>query len=124
MHCPELIPEPTAANSVLGITDGVIVDIGGGTTGIAIFEDGRVVYTADEATGGTHISLVIAVADMSFEAAEAQKKDPCTAISAFPDCPPRDGERWARSSKNTSGVTMHNRSPWLAGQVSSRGSMA
>ena len=85
MLCPELIPEPTAANSVLGITDGVIVDIGGGTTGIAIFTDGRVVYTADEATGGTHMSLVIAGgAGISFEAAEAQKKDPAQQARLFP----------------------------------------
>jgi ethanolamine utilization protein EutJ len=85
MHCPKLIPEPTAANSVLGITDGVIVDIGGGTTGIAIIEGGRVVYTADEATGGKHFSLVIAGANnLSFEAAEDLKKDPLQQARLFP----------------------------------------
>ena len=54
MECPELIDEPSAANNVLGLKDGVIVDIGGGTTGIAVVENGKVVHTADEATGGTH----------------------------------------------------------------------
>ncbi len=54
-----VLDEPTAACSVLGMTDGVVVDVGGGTTGLAVFEDGKAVYTADEPTGGTHISLVL-----------------------------------------------------------------
>ncbi len=54
------LDEPTAANAVLGLSDGVIVDIGGGTTGLSILENGKVVYTADEATGGTHLTLVLA----------------------------------------------------------------
>jgi ethanolamine utilization protein EutJ len=85
MHCPHLVAEPTAANNVLGIQDGVIVDIGGGTTGIAVLQGGQVVHTADEATGGTHMSLVIAGgADISFEAAEAQKQDPAEQTRLFP----------------------------------------
>lgn len=77
MHCDELVDEPSAANALLGIENGAIVDVGGGTTGIAIVQDGQVVYTADEATGGTHFSLVIAGAhDISFEEAEAMKLDP------------------------------------------------
>ncbi|HCU56896.1 MAG TPA: ethanolamine utilization protein EutJ [Anaerolineaceae bacterium] len=85
MECPELIDEPSAANNVLGLQDGVIVDIGGGTTGIAVVENGKVVHTADEATGGTHLSLVIAGAsDISFEAAEALKKDPAEQSRLFP----------------------------------------
>ena len=76
MECPVLIDEPAAANRVLGIRDGVIVDVGGGTTGVAVIENGQVVYTADEATGGTHFSLVIAGATgLSFEQAEDLKKD-------------------------------------------------
>lgn len=76
LRCDTLVDEPTAANALLGIRDGAVVDVGGGTTGIAIFEDGEVVYTADEATGGTHFSLVIAGAhDIPFEEAEAMKVD-------------------------------------------------
>lgn len=76
MQCLHLVDEPTAANALLGLQNGAIVDVGGGTTGIAIIEDGRVVYTADEATGGTHFSLVIAGAhNVSFEDAEAMKTD-------------------------------------------------
>ena len=85
MDCPDLIDEPSAANNVLGIQDGVIVDIGGGTTGIAVVEDGKVIHTADEATGGTHLTLVIAGAsNISFEAAEALKKDPAEQSRLFP----------------------------------------
>lgn len=85
MECPELIDEPSAANNVLGLQDGVIVDIGGGTTGIAVIENGKVVHTADEATGGTHLSLVIAGAsNTSFETAEALKKDPAEQSRLFP----------------------------------------
>ncbi|MGB9792362.1 MAG: ethanolamine utilization protein EutJ [Thermacetogeniaceae bacterium] len=71
-----MIDEPTAANNVLKITDGAVVDIGGGTTGIAVFQNGEVIYTADEPTGGTQFSLVIAGAlKIPFEEAEELKKD-------------------------------------------------
>lgn len=71
-----LLDEPTAANELLQIKNGAIVDIGGGTTGIAILKDGKVVYVADEATGGTHLSLVISGAyKMTFEEAELYKRD-------------------------------------------------
>jgi ethanolamine utilization protein EutJ len=76
MRCIDLIDEPSAANALLGLENGAIVDVGGGTTGIAIIENGEVVYTADEATGGTHFTLVIAGAhNISFEDAEAMKVD-------------------------------------------------
>ena len=71
------LDEPTAANAVLGVQNGVIVDIGGGTTGLSIFEDGKVVYVADEPTGGTHLSLVLAGNyGVDFLEAEKIKKDP------------------------------------------------
>ncbi len=66
------LDEPTAANAVLGIDNGVIVDIGGGTTGLSIFKDGKVIYTADEATGGTHVSLVIS-GNRNISLAEAEE---------------------------------------------------
>ena len=77
LHCTSMVDEPTAANALLGLQNGAIVDVGGGTTGIAVLQDGEVVYTADEPTGGTHFSLVIAGAqDISFEAAEVMKINP------------------------------------------------
>ena len=85
LDCPELIDEPSAANNILGLQEGVIVDIGGGTTGIAVIENGKVVHTADEATGGTHFSLVIAGAsNLSFEEAEELKKDSAEQSRLFP----------------------------------------
>jgi ethanolamine utilization protein EutJ len=83
--CTGLIDEPSAANALVGLKDGAIVDVGGGTTGIAVVENGQVVYTADEATGGTHFSLVIAGAhDIPFEEAEKRKIDPLQQPGLFP----------------------------------------
>ncbi len=85
LECSGLIDEPRAANNVLQIKDGAIVDVGGGTTGIAVLRDGKVVYTADEPTGGTHFSLVIAGAkNISFEQAEELKKDPSQQAALLP----------------------------------------
>ena len=80
-----VLDEPTAANMVLKIKDGAVVDIGGGTTGISIFKDGKVVYIDDEATGGTHFSLVLAGAyKMSFDEAELFKRDEKNHREIFP----------------------------------------
>lgn len=85
LECSGLVDEPTAANNLLQLENGAIVDVGGGTTGIAVIEDGRVVYTADEPTGGTHFSLVIAGAlNLSFEQAEELKKNPAEQARLFP----------------------------------------
>lgn len=72
-----LLDEPTAANTIVGLQNGAIVDIGGGTTGISILKDGQVVKTVDEATGGTHFTLVVSGAyKLDFEDADAYKRDP------------------------------------------------
>jgi len=85
LECTALVDEPTAANNVLQISDGAIVDVGGGTTGIAVVKDGTVVYTADEATGGTHFTLVVAGAQgIPFEQAETVKQDPAQQQRLFP----------------------------------------
>ena len=68
--------EPTAANMVMGIENGAVVDIGGGTTGLAILKEGKVVQIEDEPTGGTHLTLVLSGNyHVSFEEAEAIKQD-------------------------------------------------
>jgi ethanolamine utilization protein EutJ len=85
LACSGLVDEPTAANAVLGLRDGVVVDVGGGTTGVAVVRDGQVVHTADEATGGTHLSLVVAGAlGIGFDEAEALKQDPAQQRRLFP----------------------------------------
>ncbi len=72
----EVLDEPTAANQVLRLENGAIVDVGGGTTGIAVIKNGRVVFTDDEATGGVHLSLVIAGNyKISYEEAEKIKME-------------------------------------------------
>lgn len=72
----EVLEETNAAASVLGIRNGAVVDVGGGTTGLSILKDGEIIYTADEATGGTHMSLVLAGSKkISFKEAEILKKD-------------------------------------------------
>lgn len=69
-----IVDEPTAAASVLGIKNGAVVDVGGGTTGISILKDGEVIYTADEPTGGTHMTLVLSgYYHISFAEAEQLK---------------------------------------------------
>jgi ethanolamine utilization protein EutJ len=89
LDCTGLIDEPTAANAILGLQNGAIVDVGGGTTGVAILQDGQVVYTADEATGGTHFTLTIAGAlDIPFEAAERLKINPAEQKRLFPTVRP------------------------------------
>lgn len=60
MTVTQLIDEPTAASNLLKIRNGAVVDVGGGTTGISIFKDGRVVHLEDQSTGGHHMSLVLA----------------------------------------------------------------
>ena len=80
-----IIDEPTAAADVLGIQDGAVVDVGGGTTGISILKDGKVIFTADEPTGGIHMTLVLAgYYGISIEEAEALKKDLSKEDSVFP----------------------------------------
>jgi len=69
-----MLDEPTAANLVLGMENAAILDVGGGTTGIAVIKGGKVVYSNDEATGGVHLTLVLAGAlNISYEDAENLK---------------------------------------------------
>lgn len=83
--CTNEVDEPSAANAVLQISNGAVVDVGGGTTGVAIVRDGRVIHTADEATGGTQFSLVIAGAlNIPFEQAEKLKTDAREQPRLFP----------------------------------------
>ena len=76
LEVTNILDEPSAANAIYQIEDGVVVDIGGGTTGLAILKEGKVVQIEDEPTGGTHLTLVLSGNyHVSFEEAEAIKQD-------------------------------------------------
>lgn len=80
-----LLDEPTAANNLLKLQNGAVVDIGGGTTGISILKDGKVISVEDEATGGTHFSLVLAGSyKMTFNEADEYKRNKKNHKEIFP----------------------------------------
>jgi ethanolamine utilization protein EutJ len=71
-----LVDEVTAAQRMLGVRDGVVVDVGGGSTGVGVFRDGRLVALDDRAGGGHHLDLVLAGAlGLSVEEAESRKRE-------------------------------------------------
>jgi ethanolamine utilization protein EutJ len=80
-----ILDEPVAANSLLGITDGALADLGGGTTGAAAFSRGELILSFDEPTGGHHLSLVLAGhLNLPLEEAEAFKINPQNASTVAP----------------------------------------
>lgn len=80
-----VLDEPSAANALYRISNGVIVDIGGGTTGLAVFRDGEVMRVVDEATGGVHLTLVLSGnMGIPFEEAERIKMDRSNHKKIFP----------------------------------------
>lgn len=81
----DIIDESTAAAIALGVSDGIVVDVGGGTTGISILENGEVTYTADEPTGGFALDLVLAGnRGISTEEAEKLKRQTAQQDDLFP----------------------------------------
>ncbi|MCM3847115.1 ethanolamine utilization protein EutJ [Pseudonocardia alni] len=55
-----LVDEVAAAQRTLGIRDGVVVDVGGGSTGVGVYRDGALVALDDRAGGGHHLDLMLA----------------------------------------------------------------
>jgi ethanolamine utilization protein EutJ len=85
LEVTNILDEPSAANAIYQIEDGVVVDIGGGTTGLAILQDGVVTRIEDEPTGGTHVSLVLAGNyKIPFDEAERIKQDYTRHKEIFP----------------------------------------
>lgn len=69
-----VIDEPSAVANLLDLKDAAVVDIGGGTTGIAVLKNGQVIYSGDEPTGWHHVTLTIAGRlGMALEKAESLK---------------------------------------------------
>ncbi len=72
-----VIDEPEAAALMMGIDNGAVVDIGGGTTGVSLIKNGKVAYSVDEPTGGSHMTLVVAGGcGLDFDRAEKFKTSP------------------------------------------------
>lgn len=85
MECTKIVDEPTAAGRFLQISQGTVVDIGGGTTGLSIFKNGKLIKSIDEPTGGTHMTLVLAgYHHMPYEKAELMKRDASKEKEVFP----------------------------------------
>ena len=65
-----IVDEPTAAAAVLKISDGAVVDVGGGTTGISILKDGtEIPYTGNAAADGVlyHYACIAKEENISFK---------------------------------------------------------
>ncbi len=76
IDCRSLVDEVSAANGVLGVRDGAVVDVGGGSTGVGVFRGGALASLSDLAGGGHHLDLILAGAlRLSVEAAEVHKRE-------------------------------------------------
>lgn len=83
-ECRHVVDEPTAAAKFLRLQEGTVVDIGGGTTGISVFEHGKLVFVTDEATGGSHMTMVLAGHNhWQMAEAESVKRDPAQEEMVF-----------------------------------------
>jgi ethanolamine utilization protein EutJ len=73
--CRNLVDEITAAQALLQLTEGAIVDVGGGSTGVGVVVDGAIVALDDEPGGGHHLDLILAGAlGIAIEDAEERKR--------------------------------------------------
>ncbi|NLE98180.1 MAG: ethanolamine utilization protein EutJ [Propionibacterium sp.] len=80
----EVVDEPVAAATALGLTDGAVIDIGHGTTGVSLLRDGAIGFSVDQATGGHHMTLVISGAKgIDYEEAEQFKTSTAQADLVF-----------------------------------------
>ena len=71
--CRHLVDEVTAAQALLRLNDGVIVDVGGGSTGVGIVSGGVIIALDDEPGGGHHLDLILAGA-LGIPVEEAEKR--------------------------------------------------
>lgn len=76
IDCRLLTDEVSAAQALLKIDDGVICDVGGGSTGVGRVRDGRIVSLSDRPGGGHYLDLILAGAlGISIDEAEAMKRE-------------------------------------------------
>jgi ethanolamine utilization protein EutJ len=76
LECIALLDEVSAANGLLHLGDAVIVDVGGGSTGVGVIADGDVVAVGDLPGGGHQLDLILAGAlHIPLEEAERLKRE-------------------------------------------------
>jgi ethanolamine utilization protein EutJ len=76
VDCRSLVDEVGAANAVVKVRDGALVDVGGGSTGVGVFAGGELLRLSDRAGGGHHLDLILAGAlRIPVEEAEARKRE-------------------------------------------------
>jgi ethanolamine utilization protein EutJ len=75
INCRSLFDEVSAAQVLLQLRSGVIVDVGGGSTGVGVIENGSIVMLDDRPGGGRHLDLILAGAlNISTDEAEQRKR--------------------------------------------------
>lgn len=76
VECRMLVDEVSAANALLQVRDGAVVDVGGGSTGVGVFRDGKLSLLSDQPGGGHQLDLILAGAlKLSVEDAEVMKRE-------------------------------------------------
>ncbi|MDH4276895.1 MAG: ethanolamine utilization protein EutJ [Acidimicrobiia bacterium] len=75
VECRGVNDEISAAQEILGVVDGAIVDVGGGSTGVGVYRNRELVSLTDLPGGGHHLDLILAGAlGISIEEAEEAKR--------------------------------------------------
>lgn len=67
-----LMDEVSAAQAALGLRDAILVDVGGGSTGVGVFRGGALERVDDRPGGGHHLDLILAGA-LGVDLAEAER---------------------------------------------------
>jgi ethanolamine utilization protein EutJ len=72
LDCRALVDEVSAAQALLGLDDGAIADVGGGSTGVGVYRGGELVSLGDRPGGGHHLNLILA-GGLGVPVAEAER---------------------------------------------------
>jgi ethanolamine utilization protein EutJ len=76
LECIRLLDEVSAANALLQMSDAVVVDVGGGSTGVGVITGGDLVVVGDLPGGGHQLDLILAGAlHIPLEEAERLKRE-------------------------------------------------
>lgn len=76
IECRKLVDEVGAANALLKVRDGAVIDVGGGSTGVGVYAGGEMCRLSDRAGGGHHLDLILAGAlRIPIDEAEVRKRE-------------------------------------------------